>query len=126
VRIVFPDCLAKVNPNDPNQVVEGGQVVDYRTDHKSHMAPSKAQPDGSRACSDPSYPILVPRLTLNANFPVPKPTGTVTLSSGAASTMHADFWNTWDQDALNNLVSNCINNGTLGKHPLVCRSPTGK
>jgi hypothetical protein len=24
----------------------------------------------------------------------------VTLSSGAASTMHSDFWNTWDQTEL--------------------------
>ena len=45
------------------------------------------------------YPIPVPTLTINANFEMPTTSGKVTLSSGDASTMHTDFWNTWDQDA---------------------------
>ena len=113
-------------------MIDGGQVVDYKgvgddedpRDHRAHMARSVLQSDGTRLCPD-THPILVPTLTLNANFPIPKPTGTVTLSSGAASTMHADFWNTWDQMELERLVVECINNGSPWSTPRQCRSPTG-
>jgi hypothetical protein len=33
----------------------------------------------------------------------------LTLSSGSYYTLHADFWNTWMQDKLNQLVQRCIN-----------------
>ncbi|HEV3475693.1 MAG TPA: DUF1996 domain-containing protein [Actinomycetota bacterium] len=33
----------------------------------------------------------------------------LTLSSGAYYTMHADFWNTWNQAKLDQLVSTCLN-----------------
>jgi hypothetical protein len=111
VRIVFPDCYNGLPDSDP---------VEYR----AHMARSVLQ-DGTRSCPD-THPIPVPTLTLNANFPIPKTSGRVTVSSGAVSTMHADFWNTWDQTELERLVRECINNGTPGTHPLQCRSPTGK
>jgi hypothetical protein len=32
----------------------------------------------------------------------------MTLSSGPYYTMHADFWNTWQQDALDALVDRCV------------------
>ena len=110
MRIVFPDC-------------SNGQLDS--ADHRAHMARSVLQSNGTRSCPD-THPILVPTLTLNANFPIPKTSGRVTLSSGAVSTMHADFWNTWDQTELERLVVECINEGSPGTHPLECRSPTGK
>jgi hypothetical protein len=33
------------------------------------------------------------------------------LASGAYFTMHADFWNTWDQASLDNLVDGCLQPG---------------
>jgi hypothetical protein len=80
VRIVFPDCSNGKTDSDDDT-------------HASHMARSKLQPDGTRQCPA-THPIEVPTLTVNANFEIPKSSGTVTLSSGDASTMHSDFWNT--------------------------------
>jgi hypothetical protein len=130
LRIIFPDCVA----TDPN----GQQVTDSPT-HRTHMARSKLQNDGTHACSNSSYPIPVPTLTINANFPMPATSGTVTLSSGDASTIHTDFWNTWNQDAplnlsppdgrsyggLNALVKHCINEvPPTSPRPTECRAPT--
>jgi hypothetical protein len=141
VRIVFPDCVAKGDLNDSNlspvpsdsNYKAGAVAVDPSgirqqldsADHKSHMARSVLQSDGTRQCLA-THPLPVPTLTVNANFPIPETSGTVTLSSGAASTMHADFWNTWDQTELERLVVECINNGSPSDpHPEQCRSPKG-
>ena len=35
----------------------------------------------------------------------------VTLSSGSPYTLHADFWNAWDQARLVHLVDYCVNGG---------------
>jgi hypothetical protein len=137
LRIIFPDCVAKGDPNDPNVDPDSGQVLDSPT-HRTHMARSKAQNDGTRKCPS-THPIPVPTLTINANFPMPTTSGTVTLSSGDASTIHTDFWNTWDQDAalnlnppdgrsyggLNALVKHCINEvPPTSPRPTECRAPT--
>jgi hypothetical protein len=64
-------------------------------------------------------------LTINANFNIPTTTGKVTLSSGDASTMHADFWNTWNQAMLEHLVQRCINEVPASEpRPEECRAPT--
>jgi uncharacterized protein DUF1996 len=127
LRIIFPDCVAKD--------ASGAQVLDS-DDHRSHMARSKAQGDGTRACPS-THPI--PTLTINVNFPMPTTSGTVALSSGDASSIHTDFWNTWDQDAalnlnppdgssyggLNALVTHCINEvPPTSPRPIECRAPT--
>jgi hypothetical protein len=129
LRIIFQDCVAR-NPNT------GGQRLDS-ADHKSHMARSVRQSDGTKRCPS-THPIPVPTLTMNANFRIPTTSGQVTLSSGAASTIHADFWNTWDQDAplnltspdgrsfggLNALVKHCINGvPPTSPRPTECRAP---
>jgi hypothetical protein len=134
LRIVFPDCVAKNS--------SGGQVTDS-SDHRSHMARSKAQGDGTRKCPS-AYPIPVPTLTINANFPMPTTSGTVSLSSdqpgdAPGSSIHTDFWNTWNQDAplnlkppdgrsyggLNALVKHCINEvPPTSTRPTECRAPT--
>jgi hypothetical protein len=104
VSIRFPDCLAvdsngqpllDTGPNDPNP-------------HRSHMAYAVLQGDGTRLCPD-SHPIPVATLTMEVKFNIGTTSGTVTLSSGEASTMHADFFNAWKQKELAALVNNCIN-----------------
>jgi hypothetical protein len=120
LRLVFPDCVAKDS--------SGGQQLDS-DDHRSHMVRSKLQGDGTRLCPD-THPIPVPTLTINANFPIPPTPGQVTLSSDhqgdpPGSTMHSDFWNTWDQTELEQLVVDCINNvPPTDPRPDGCRAPT--
>ena len=92
VRIVFPDC------SDGN--------LDS-TDHRSHMAYAVKQSDGATVCPS-THPKPVPALTMNVRFPIPTTSGRVTLSSGSSSTMHADFYNVWDQGALTGLIDRCI------------------
>jgi hypothetical protein len=108
LRIVFPDC-------------SNGKTDS--ADHRSHMARS-VKSDGKRRCPR-THPIPVPTLTVNANFRIPTTPGKVTLSSGGASTMHADFWNTWAQQALDALVERCINGVPPSEpRPEECRAPT--
>jgi Domain of unknown function (DUF1996) len=169
LRIIFPDCVAKGDPNNPNlkdvstlttpnsytagekidpstgQVIDPstGQVIDSPT-HRTHMARSKLQ-NGTRVCPS-GYPIPVPTLTINANFPMPTTSGTVSLSSDQpgdppGSSTHTDFWNTWDQEkvmpenlqtvtdggygGLNALVTHCINEVPPDQvRPTECRAPT--
>ena len=99
VLIRFPDCIAE----DSN-----GQPLIDSADHRSHMAYAVSQSDGTKRCPD-THPYPVATLLMEVKFRVPTTTGTVTLSSGAASTMHADFFNAWDQDELTALVDSCIN-----------------
>ena len=185
LRIIFPDCVAKGNLNDPtlkdvstlttqnnsNNYTAGekitdpdpdtgqrevidpdtGQVIDSfdadpntlpnNPSHRLHMVRSKPQDDGFRGC--PSTHSPVPTLTINANFEIGTSSGKVTLSSDApgdppGSTIHTDFWNTWDQSAewnpdatngafggLEALVVNCINAvPPTDPRPTQCRAPT--
>jgi hypothetical protein len=104
VRIFFPDCLAvdstgqpvtDTDPKDPNAIP-----------HRSHMVDAE-----SAGCpSDHPYP--VPRLQTNFVFKASQlaTKGKPTLSSGAYSTMHVDFFNAWQPRALEDLVKRCINN----------------
>jgi hypothetical protein len=109
LRIIFPDC-------------SNGKTDS--ADHRSHMARSVLKRDGKQRCPR-THPIPVPTLTINANFRIPTTQGKVTLSSGGASTMHADFWNTWDQQALDALVERCINGVPPSEpRPEECRAPT--
>ena len=109
LRIIFPDC-------------SNGKTDS--ADHRSHMARSVLKRDGKRRCPS-THPVPVPTLTINANFAIPTTPGKVTLSSGSASTMHSDFWNTWDQQALDALVERCINGVPPSEpRPEECRAPT--
>ena len=95
VRIFFPDCL---------QVDANGPLLDS-ADHRSHMVDA-----GSAGCPS-THPYPVPRLQTNFQFPIPTTRGKVKLSSGAYSTMHADFFNAWQVGKLEDLVARCINAG---------------
>jgi uncharacterized protein DUF1996/beta-propeller repeat-containing protein len=62
------------------------------------------------------YPHVLPRLSERLHFGIMDPTAAdgsvaLTLSSGPYWTMHADFWNTWQQDRLDQLVDQCIDAG---------------
>ncbi len=98
VLIRFPDC--------------SDGTIDS-ADHRSHMAYSVRNPDGTKGCPS-THPTPVPALTMDVRFSIPTTSGTVRLSSDHAgappgSTMHADFFNGWNQEKLAALVSSCIN-----------------
>ncbi|MEA2550701.1 MAG: hypothetical protein QOE25_470 [Actinomycetota bacterium] len=93
VHVNFPDCW------------DGKHLDSF--DHKSHMAYSIDPVDGRYHCPQ-SHPVPVPRLTYALEFPV-HDGRRITLGSGPAYTMHADFINTWNQKRLKRMVSKCIN-----------------
>ena len=77
-------------------------------DHKSHVAYSYEDDDDVNRCPR-SHPVAVPRLTMLVEWDdfYPDP-ATLSLSSGSVHTMHADFWNTWHQPRLEQLVRLCL------------------
>jgi hypothetical protein len=107
VRIIFPDCSNGKLDSD---------------NHRSHMTYSRPI-DGKVRCPK-SHPRSVPVLTMNVTFDIPaRQRGKVTLSSGGASSIHADFFNAWNQEALAALVKRCINQVPPSKpRPEVCRA----
>ena len=58
-----------------------------------------------------AFPIPLPRIIERFEYPVGTSTGQITLASGPSYTVHADFWNTWQQAQLETLVTNCLNAG---------------
>lgn len=91
--IVFPACWDGMNTDSP--------------DHLSHMAYQSG-----RGCPS-THPVAVPRLVMVVRYiGVHDGTG-YSLMSGPATTMHADFWNTWNQAALEGLVQQCFNAATM-------------
>jgi hypothetical protein len=130
VRIKFPDCLA-VDSNGQALLDtrdEEGNTLHVPDDHRSHMADSvESQNGGVKKCPS-THPYPVPMLQLNFQFPIPTTRGHVTLSSDhegdrPGSTMHADFFNAWQEGALEDLVARCINGGpftTSHKKPTDC------
>jgi hypothetical protein len=91
-RVDFPDC-------------SNGNIDS--SDHLKHMAYSVLR-NGTKRCPS-THPTPVPGLNINIHYRIPTTSGRVTLSSGDASTQHADFFNAWDQQRLAALVSSCIN-----------------
>jgi hypothetical protein len=55
-----------------------------------------------------SHPTPLPQLLIAIDYPPVDPTG-LTLASGSILTGHADFWNVWDQDKLEDEVALCLN-----------------
>ena len=94
VRVNFPDC-------------SNGQT-ESAYPHRSHLAWSQSQGEGTYNRCPETHPTPVPMLAATIRFRLPTTRGEVTLSSGAPSTMHADFFNSWDQAVLKDLVATCI------------------
>ena len=89
-HVKFPDCWDGVHLDSP--------------DHRRHM---KYSDDGG--CPR-SHPVPVPRLIMRITWPIHDGRG-IRFSSGAFSTYHADFFNTWKREALHRLMHDCIHRG---------------
>ncbi|MEV0459556.1 DUF1996 domain-containing protein [Catellatospora methionotrophica] len=87
-QLVFPDCWDGVHLDSP--------------DHKSHVAftPNGTCPSG--------FPVAIPSVSFVIAYPAVGSADGFTLASGMASSMHGDFVNVWDDDALGHRVKNCI------------------
>lgn len=87
----FPSCWDGQHLDSPN--------------HMSHMSFKR----NGQSCPS-SHPVELPHVTEVFRYSVmgtwPMGYG---LSSGGFATGHADFWNTWNQPALERLVSECLN-----------------
>jgi Domain of unknown function (DUF1996) len=112
VRIFFPDCLDVARDPETGQPIidptTGKQIPLLDSpDHRSHMVAAT-----SAECPS-THPYPVPRLQTNFLFKdnILTKSGKPTLSSGAYSTMHVDFFNAWVQPKLEDLVARCINAG---------------
>jgi Domain of unknown function (DUF1996) len=103
-RIDFPECWDGLHTDS--------------ADHVSHVAYRQG-----RRCP-PSHPHRIPRIRVRVHYgifdpcagarpcsPDAMPPGGLAfrLSSGPYFTVHADFWNTWQQSALDDLVARCVN-----------------
>ncbi|WP_182900291.1 DUF1996 domain-containing protein [Microbispora sp. H10830] len=87
VRITFPSCW--------DGVMTGGNDI-------SHVR----YPSGGKCPAGFTKPF--PTMRLNINYNTGVDVGTITLASGNTYSIHADFWNTWDQAQLEYLVDYCI------------------
>ena len=111
-HIIFPSCW-------------NGKTTDSTGDHRSHMA----YPSGAKCPA--SHPVRVPRLSLHFTWDVTDGTGYHLDSDMPGMTpgesLHADFWNTWNQGALETLVNACLNTGSscLGVTDSTFKSRTG-
>jgi hypothetical protein len=95
LHVDFPDCW-------------DGKHLDT-TDHRSHMAYSR-----SYVCPR-SHPVKVPLIRLTVRYPIDRGRG-VSLASGGPYTGHADFFNAWNQRALERLLDECF-------HDRPCNDP---
>ena len=80
-------------------------------DHRSHMAYGSS----GRTCPA-THPVMLPRLTLHVTYGVKNATGYMLASDEmfglpAGTSLHADFWQTWDQGVLDFLVNRCLRGG---------------
>jgi hypothetical protein len=87
VRITFPSCWDGVNT--------GGNDI-------SHVR----YPNGGKCPAGFTRPFAT--LRLNINYNTGTSTGNITLASGSVYSIHADFWNIWDQPTLETLIRTCI------------------
>ena len=107
VTILFPNCWNGADLDSAN--------------HKSHMAYTAAG-----ACPS-THPVRIVQVLPEIEYAT---TGGVGFhpASGDAITVHADFWNTWDQAILEELVQDCIVTAEFGCDPaplhLSTRSPS--
>jgi hypothetical protein len=89
-QLLFPDCWDGVHLDSPN--------------HKDHVGPTG--PDGT--CASGRFPVPIPSLSFVIDYPVHGTTAGFTLASGMASSMHGDFMNAWQPQALAARVRNCV------------------
>lgn len=85
--VTFPDCW-------------DGEHIEWDA-----SAPSTVYSNGGCPAE---HPVAVPQLTIAIDYPSVDPAG-LSLASGDIITGHADFWNVWNQEKLEQEVALCLN-----------------
>lgn len=99
--ISCPDPGTITHIHFPNCLLAGATDSD---DHRSHMV------YGGKTC--PTGYDAVPKVSFHIRYKGVKDGATLTSDQAfdaPGQSLHADFWNTWDQDALEFLVQRCLN-----------------
>lgn len=91
-QVTFPDCWDGKHLDSPN--------------HKDHMAWMT-----SAAVCPASHPVPIPSVSFVISYPLSANTDGITLASGTSYSMHADFFNAWEEAALAARVRNCLDQG---------------
>ena len=91
LRLMWPYCW------------DGKTLTDAGTAHVS-FAPGGVCPA--------KFPVAMPTIRTNIFYPVGTTTGDITFASGSVYSVHADFFNAWDQPTLEDLVTRCLNGHT--------------
>lgn len=91
LHVKFPNCWNGVSTDSAN--------------HRSHVT----YPTGSNTCPS-THPVKVPEIFLHVRYP-PGHSGSGYKLSDGTQTPHADFWNTWQQPKLVQLVNDCLRAG---------------
>lgn len=102
--VIFPNC---------GKLDAAGKVIRDSSDHRSHVA----YPISEKAGCPASHPIKLPHVKVNVRFDVNDciKAGCHLMSDmgapcmGSGCSLHADFWNTWDQAALIKMVQTKLN-----------------
>jgi hypothetical protein len=94
--VTFPDCW------------DGEQL---RLDGRGHDARQEHVVASAGACPA-SHPVALPQLEVAIDYPPVDPSG-LSFASGPIHTAHADFWNVWDQTALEDEVDLCLRAGRV-------------
>lgn len=117
--INFPDCWDGEHLRGSDETPVEVEVAGH--DHEGHdhdnagtpMALMRPAPTDHTAYSEAgacpaSHPVPIPMLQLAIDYPSVAPEG-LSLASGDIHTAHADFWNVWDQQKLEEEVELCLN-----------------
>lgn len=117
-HVNFPSCWTGTppsHPGDPGNTAPNDQYGDTRDNNYgvtgAHTSNDFIYPTNKTACPA-SHPIEVVQLRETIAYDYTGDgTDVVLTSDGSAapgSTMHVDFWNTWDQAAFDSFVQRCI------------------
>jgi hypothetical protein len=122
-----PDCTAvggKIQAHVASPACWDGVNLDS-PDHRSHMA---YNPEGRSGCPE-SHPVIVPEMVIKHNYDHRGAGGGFTIAGGhgaedvSPSKFHADFFNAWDADKLNQLIDFCIKQGGAQSNTRPCLHP---
>lgn len=102
--VIFPNCGKKD---------AAGKIITDSADHRSHVA----YPVSAKVGCPASHPIQLPHVKVNIRFDVTNciKAGCYLSSdhdaacTGKGCSLHSDFWNTWNQAALTNMVKTKLN-----------------
>jgi len=129
VHVDFPTCFTGGGPNNgmnAHKIV--GNTADFHggtgNTTVDRVAYAQRKSSGAVVCpAGTDYKMPALRLTVSWDYRGDGRDLNLASDGAVRFSMHADFWNTWQQSSLNSMVSRCINQTTTGHHttePVPC------